>query len=98
MSNDSRLADKFVVRLPDGIRDQIATQAKRGHQSMNAWICQAVEEKLARDKPKSTFNVEETMQLAMSAMDQLMTDANIRVDGVSTRLSLLKAFTEAGVI
>lgn len=31
----SRTADKFVVRLPDGLRERIADLAKRRHRSMN---------------------------------------------------------------
>lgn len=31
----SRGADKFIVRMPDGMRDRIAEAAKRNHRSMN---------------------------------------------------------------
>nr|WP_186211641.1 Arc family DNA-binding protein [Burkholderia gladioli] len=34
----SRTADQFVVRLPDGMRDQIAEAAKTNNRSMNAEI------------------------------------------------------------
>lgn len=34
----SRTADKFVVRLPDGMREQIAAVAKISHRSMNSEI------------------------------------------------------------
>lgn len=34
----SRTADQFVVRLPDGMRDQIAEAAKSNNRSMNAEI------------------------------------------------------------
>lgn len=34
-SNDSRTADKFVVRLPDGLRERISEKAKANHRSMN---------------------------------------------------------------
>lgn len=34
----SRTADKFVVRLPDGMREQIAEVAKEHHRSMNSEI------------------------------------------------------------
>lgn len=47
---DSRLADKFVIRLPDGMRDQIKAEASRAFISMNPWIVQAIAEKLDRDK------------------------------------------------
>lgn len=38
-----READKFVVRLPQGWRDTIKLEAKRGHRSMNAEIVAAIE-------------------------------------------------------
>ncbi|MNN26861.1 Arc-like DNA binding domain protein [compost metagenome] len=41
--------DKFVVRFPkEGVRDQIAIAADDLHLSMNGWILQAIDEKLAR--------------------------------------------------
>ena len=36
--NISRNADKFVLRLPDGMREQIAVIAKDGQRSMNSEI------------------------------------------------------------
>lgn len=32
---DSRTADKFVLRLPEGLRDRINVAAERNHRSMN---------------------------------------------------------------
>lgn len=34
----SRTAEQFVVRLPDGMRDRIAEEAKKNNRSMNAEI------------------------------------------------------------
>jgi len=42
MSN-SRESDKFVVRLPDGLRDRITTLAKKNHRSMNSEIVHRLE-------------------------------------------------------
>ena len=39
----SRDMDKFVVRLPDGLRDRVQAQAKATHSSMNTVLVQAVE-------------------------------------------------------
>nr|WP_137162101.1 Arc family DNA-binding protein [Pseudomonas asiatica] len=36
--NTSRTADKFVVRLPDGMREKIADIARDNHRSMNSEI------------------------------------------------------------
>jgi hypothetical protein len=39
----SREADKFVVRLPEGKREEIADAARDNHRSMNAQILVAIE-------------------------------------------------------
>lgn len=46
---NSRTADKFVVRLPEGMRDQVSEKADESFMSMNNWIVQAIDEKLTRD-------------------------------------------------
>ena len=47
---NSRTADKFVVRFPDGMRDQVAAAAGEVFTSMNTFVIQAIAEKLDRDK------------------------------------------------
>lgn len=42
----SRTADKFVVRLPDGVRSQVEAYAREQHRSMNSYIILAVENQL----------------------------------------------------
>lgn len=42
----SRTADKFVVRLPDGMREKIAEVARLTHRSMNSEIIARLEESL----------------------------------------------------
>lgn len=39
----SALADKFVVRLPDGMRERIAEVARNNHRSMNSEIISRLE-------------------------------------------------------
>jgi plasmid stability protein len=39
----SRTADKYLVRLPDGLRDRIALRAVQKHRSMNAEIVHRLE-------------------------------------------------------
>lgn len=46
---NSRDADKFVVRLPDGMRERVAEHARAAHISMNSLVVQAVEQMLDRD-------------------------------------------------
>ncbi len=43
MTAKSRSADKFVVRLPEGLRDVIAAKAKQEHRSMNSSIISVLE-------------------------------------------------------
>ncbi|OWJ74341.1 hypothetical protein CDV52_18080 [Haematobacter missouriensis] len=38
-----RNADKYMLRLPDGWRDLLKTEAKKSHRSMNAEIIAAIE-------------------------------------------------------
>lgn len=44
---DSRTADKFVVRLPDGMRAQIADRARADDRSMNSLVIKALRNELA---------------------------------------------------
>lgn len=41
--------DKFVVRLPEGMREAIAERAKKNGRSMNAEIVQILEDSLQED-------------------------------------------------
>lgn len=50
---ESRVADKFVVRLPDGMRERIAVLASTNHRSMNSEIIKRLEESMVGDNPES---------------------------------------------
>lgn len=43
---DSRVQDKFVIRLPDGLRPEIAAVASRNQRSMNGEIISRLERSL----------------------------------------------------
>jgi hypothetical protein len=45
----SRKLDKFILRLPDGMRDAIAASAKANNRSMNAEIILRLENSLAAE-------------------------------------------------
>jgi len=47
----SDIADKFMLRLPEGMRDQIAEAAKENHRSMNSEIVARLEASLNMDMP-----------------------------------------------
>lgn len=42
----SRAADKFVVRLPDGLRERISEAAENNHRSMNGEIVARIHDSL----------------------------------------------------
>ena len=46
----NRDSDKFMLRLPDGMRDRIAQAAKSNGRSMNAEIIQKIEDAFALEK------------------------------------------------
>lgn len=45
----SRTADKFVVRLPDGMRERIADVARQHHRSMNSEIIARLEQSMLQE-------------------------------------------------
>lgn len=49
MPYNSRTADKFVVRLPDGLRERIADVARNNHRSMNSEIIARLTRSLDED-------------------------------------------------
>ncbi len=49
----SQSADKFVVRLPDGMRAQIKARAKASHRTMNSFIVHVIDRALAAEKNES---------------------------------------------
>lgn len=51
---DSRTADKFVVRLPDGLRDKIFDVSGENQRSMNGEIVYRLEQSLRDDQVIAT--------------------------------------------
>ncbi|MGC9744404.1 Arc family DNA-binding protein [Pseudomonas sp. P1B16] len=49
-TTDSRTADKFVVRLPDGLRGDIAVLADSNDRSMNSEIVNRLKRSIAQDQ------------------------------------------------
>lgn len=52
---DSRTADKFVLRLPDGMRQQVADESKAAHISMNSYMIQAIGNRLENEQRLETL-------------------------------------------
>ena len=65
----SRTADKFVVRLPDGMRQKIAMVAKSYHRSMNSEIVSRLESSL-RAEP-SLMTEQERAELEQGGLSTL---------------------------
>jgi len=53
--SDSRTADKFVIRMPDGMRDKIKEDAKNNHRSTNAQIVAVLDEYLKTTTTRGTL-------------------------------------------
>lgn len=49
-TTNSRTADKFVVRLPDGLRDDIAVLAENNDRSMNSEIVNRLKRSMVSDE------------------------------------------------
>jgi hypothetical protein len=62
--------DKFVVRLPDGMRDRIALAAKENGRSMNAEIITRLE--LSFDSIDRQSRLEETLDITRRNLDSLV--------------------------
>jgi plasmid stability protein len=52
----SRTADKFVVRLPDGMRERIADVARNHHRSMNSEIIARLEQSMLQEGALDDLN------------------------------------------
>ncbi|WP_016971638.1 Arc family DNA-binding protein [Pseudomonas tolaasii] len=58
-----QLEEKFVVRLPDGMRERIALQARENTRSMNSEIVHRLE---------ATAELEAALDRALKIIDQLL--------------------------
>lgn len=72
----SRTADKFVVRLPDGMRNKICDASNAAHRSMNSEIIARLEQSLAADgilasAPQNTTSLTQSEQMFMQHFRQL---------------------------
>lgn len=66
-ATNSRTADKFVVRLPDGMRQRVAEVARQNHRSMNSEIIERLEHSLLS-------NAQDDNGLVTSAQDNLKSE------------------------
>ena len=71
---DSRTADKFVVRLPEGLREQVDAAAVADDRSMNSVIVQAV---------KQYLDAQNRQELLLNALASAVLVDKVRVNQIS---------------
>ena len=70
----SRLLDRFMLRLPDGLRDQVAKLAKNNKRSMNAEIIAALELWTGRDQTAVAPEAAKALRNALAHFAHTMAD------------------------
>lgn len=68
----SRTAEQFVVRFPDGMRDQISAAAKASGRSMNAEIIARLQESFIHPKDRIPGSPEEIKAFAEGVAQALI--------------------------
>lgn len=63
----TRESDRFVLRLPDGLRDRIAEEAKKNGRSMNTEILSCISAQLGCEPARLT-SLAETLQASVDAL------------------------------
>ncbi|APC22898.1 DNA-binding protein [Pseudomonas protegens] len=98
-ATNSRTADKFVVRLPDGMRDRITQVARDNHRSMNSEIIERLEQSLrinlsssAGETSSSTASLRLEAQLARAykVIDRLLQNATPNQEDLQEILILFR--------
>lgn len=67
----SRTADKFVVRLPDGMREKIAEVARTHHRSMNSEIIARLETSIMEEEKRNNpvLHVDDASGITIPVVD-----------------------------
>ncbi|AZE96669.1 Alginate biosynthesis transcriptional activator [Pseudomonas orientalis] len=88
---DSRTADKFVVRLPDGLRADIEAAANAGDRSMNSVFIQAVRQYLdGQNRQQILLDVLANTVTAPMRSDSMHIDERVRMAANSRRYEWLR--------
>jgi len=84
----SRALDKFVLRLPEGMRDSISTSARNNNRTMNAEIISRLEASLEAENKVPDFVPSATLSEVMD-IKQTITALSKRIDDLPERLRKL---------
>lgn len=84
MTKAAQSQDRFIVRLPDGMRDRIAELAKASGRSMNAEIVARLEQTM--DADDQLAQLQERISDLESQVENLAIDTEKRVDRVEERV------------
>ncbi|MFJ2453984.1 Arc family DNA-binding protein [Pseudomonas protegens] len=99
-ATNSRTADKFVVRLPDGMRDLITQVARDNHRSMNSEIIERLEQSLRVNPSRSasetssstcTLRLEAQLARAYKVIDRLLQNATPNQEDLQEVLVLFRS-------
>lgn len=94
----SRTADKFVVRLPKGMRQLIADVAKNYHRSMNSEIVSRLENSLRVEPYLLTADGEEDTAAGFSDAESVNVEINKQEYAIIERIRQLDATTKEAFI
>lgn len=97
---NSRTAEKFVVRLPDGMREQVAQVARKNHRSMNSEIIDRLEQSLLNSQfepaqkkqsdPLDAGELKTELNRAYRIIDRLLQNSSIDQDDIAEVLHLVR--------
>lgn len=103
-ATNSRTADKFVVRLPDGMRERVAEVARTNHRSMNSEIIDRLEQSLLNNRLKpaqsespvqsesvDTEGLKSELSRAYRIIDRLLQNSTATQEDVAEVLMLVRS-------
>lgn len=74
---DSRTADKFVMRLPEGMRQKVAARARKEHRSMNGVLINATQQYLDGQEELETLLA--SVKLLKTQLEHALADHQVSV-------------------
>lgn len=96
-ATNSRTADKFVVRLPDGMRERVAEVARANHRSMNSEIIDRLEQSLLNNRFEpvkietvDTEDLKSELNRAYRIIDRLLQSSTATQEDVAEVLVLVR--------